>query len=63
MKINNIIDIKKLEAYIKKEFGEKCPDYSLGCFGCAVYRLLKDIKSFYDFCEDCEKSEEKNERN
>ena len=38
-----------LEIYILEEFGERCPDYSPGCYICIVWRAF-DI--LFDFEEE-----------
>lgn len=57
--IKEIINIKELEKYIRKEFGKKCPKYSFGCYNCLIQRLMEDIRDLVEFWANYEKNEKK----
>lgn len=41
-------EINVLRAQIKKDWGPKCEDYSMGCYVCQVYRALETIEEAYE---------------
>ena len=44
--LDNQVDT--LRESIERDWGEKCPDFCVGCYTCQIHRALETIESAYD---------------